>query len=35
MIFSSSGMLQEILVEPSPAMLKEVRMHHASIVYSD
>lgn len=35
MIFASQGMLQEIKVEPSDAMLNEVRMHHASIVFSD
>lgn len=35
MIFSSNGMLQEVKVEPTPAMLNEVMIHHASIVYSD
>lgn len=35
MIFSSDGMLQEIKVEPTDAMLKEVKMRHSSIVFSD
>lgn len=35
MIFASQGMLQEVKVEPSEAMLNEVRMHHASIVFSE
>lgn len=35
MIFASQGMLQEVKVEPSEAMLNEVRMHHASIVFTE
>ena len=35
MIFASQGMLQEVKVEPSEAMLNEVRMHHASIVFAE
>ncbi|KAI4449718.1 hypothetical protein C823_004247 [Eubacterium plexicaudatum ASF492] len=35
MIFASQGMLQEVRVEPSEAMLNEVRMHHASVVFSE
>ncbi len=35
MIFASQGMLQEVKVEPSKAMLDEVKMHHASIVFAD
>ncbi len=35
MIFSSNGMLQEVKVEPSEAMLNEVRIHHNSIVFSE
>lgn len=35
MIFASQGMLQEVKVEPTEAMLNEVRMHHASIVFSE
>ncbi len=35
MIFASQGMLQEVKVEPSKAMLDEVKIHHASIVFSD
>lgn len=35
MIFSSSGMLQEVKVEPTAVMLDEVKKHHASIVFSD
>ncbi len=35
MIFASQGMLQEIKVEPTEAMLKEVRMHYASVVFTE
>lgn len=35
MIFASQGMLQEVKVEPTETMLNEVRMHHASIVFSE
>lgn len=35
MIFASQGMLQEVKVEPSKAMLDEVKIHHASVVFSD
>lgn len=35
MIFASDGMLQEVKVEPTEAMLKEIRMHYASMVYSE
>ncbi len=35
MIFSSSGMLQEVKVEPTAVMLNEVKKHHASIVFTD
>jgi len=35
MIFASQGMLQEVKVEPTEAMLNEVRMHHASVVFTD
>lgn len=35
MIFASQGMLQEVKVEPTEAMLNEVRMHYASVVFSD
>lgn len=35
MIFASGGMLQEVKVEPTEAMLNEVKLHHASIVFQD
>lgn len=35
MVFSSQGELCEVKVEPSETMLREIRMHHASIVYED
>lgn len=35
MIFASQGMLQEVKVEPTEAMLNEVRMHHASVVFTE
>lgn len=35
MIFSKSGMLQEIRVEPTQAMLNEVQVRHASVVFFD
>ena len=35
MIFASQGMLQEVKVEPTEAMLEEVRMRHASVVFTE
>lgn len=35
MIFSSNGSLQEVIVEPTAAMLNEVKMRHASIVFTE
>lgn len=35
MIFSRKGELLEVKVEPNEAMLKEIQMHHASILYRD
>lgn len=34
-IFASQGMLQEVKVEPTEAMLREVRLHYASLVFSE
>ncbi len=35
MIFSCEGAIQEVKVEPSDTMLREVKMRHSSIVFSD
>lgn len=35
MIFSSEGSFQEVKVEPTEAMLKEVKMRHPSVVFFD
>lgn len=35
MVFSSQGMLQEVKVEPSEAMLNEVKLRHGSVVFTD
>ncbi len=35
MIFASQGALQEVKVEPTEAMLREVKKHYASIVFSE
>ena len=35
MIFASKGVLQEVRVEPTQAMLDEVKMRHSSIVFTE
>ena len=35
MIFSCDGAIQEVKVEPSDTLLREVKMRHSSIVFSD
>lgn len=35
MIFNSEGTMQEVKVEPSEAMLADIRMHHAGLLFTD